>query len=80
MAPSPRPVTRPPLAAQGDAGAPYIETSPQNSPRVGDFSDTRIINPAAVREFQAQERVDDAPAAPARPHTPPSRRSQCFVH
>ncbi|EKM52688.1 uncharacterized protein PHACADRAFT_100565 [Phanerochaete carnosa HHB-10118-sp] len=44
---------------------PYIETSPQPSPRVGEFNDKRIINPAVVREFREQEGISESPSRPS---------------
>ncbi|GJE92910.1 kinase-like protein [Phanerochaete sordida] len=41
--------------AKQASSVPYIETSPQPSPRVGEFNDKSIISPAAVREFREQE-------------------------
>lgn len=47
------------------SSAPYIETSPQPSPRVGDFNHGGIISPAAVREFREQEGISDPPTRPS---------------
>lgn len=42
----------------------YVETSPQPSPRVGDFDHAGIISPASVREFRQREEVAEPPLRP----------------
>lgn len=44
---------------------PYVESSPQPSPRVGNFLPADIINPATVREFRQQEEIVDPPQRPS---------------
>lgn len=60
------------------SSVPYIETSPQPSPRVGDFNDKGIISPAVVREFRERETVSepaDKPSAAVEQFTAPDESS-----